>query len=194
MLLPPGEFRSSVTGAWRVARMDPGAMGHFNLTIHGFWNSFRIVVAVLPLYLLAFYLLHLSVSEWTGKEPRSLLPFLATYTTIMVAHLALFALLMVPVTMLLKIQHRYISFIILWNWSSVLILAVLIPEAVLAWLGLLSGPLLGLAELLIRAALIMYSVLIARAGLEIPVFTALAIALLEQVVAGGLTFLVRGWI
>ena len=192
MILAPGELRASLTGAWRIARMDPQAMQHFNLTVEGFWASFRIAVATIPLHLLTLYMRRQAASD--GAEPENALSFLLAYTLLSLIHLVLFPLAMVLFTIWLKLQDRLVAFIIAWNWASVLFLGLLVPEAILAWFGILPDGLIGLIELLMLAAVIMYAVLVARAGLECAILTALGIAVVEQVLALGVAFFFRPWL
>ncbi|MDP6564246.1 MAG: hypothetical protein QF578_05420 [Alphaproteobacteria bacterium] len=123
------EMFRSVYGAWRIACFDPAAMSHFNLSIDGFWRSFAAMGVVVPFYLI-FILL--TFGEGPAPEP---LPALEWYVVVKLLAFTLswlaFPLVMVPVSRLLDLTSTYVSYIIAWNWSSVLEMAVVLPAVFL---------------------------------------------------------------
>ena len=42
------EVIRSIYGAWRLPWLDRSGMGHFNLSVDGFWRSFFAAVLVAP--------------------------------------------------------------------------------------------------------------------------------------------------
>ena len=69
-----------IYGAWRLARLDPGAMTHFDRTVEGFWNSFFAAVIVAPGYALII-LFDLAQVEVEAGALRIFLVQLLAYTT-----------------------------------------------------------------------------------------------------------------
>ena len=44
--------RIRLTGAWRLARLDPGGLRYFEATPEGFWQSFQAAIIAAPIYAL----------------------------------------------------------------------------------------------------------------------------------------------
>ena len=52
-MLDRDEIARSLTGAWHLFLDRPDAMRYFDLSIEGFWRSFRAIVLLLPAYILS---------------------------------------------------------------------------------------------------------------------------------------------
>ena len=50
-MLERDEIARSLTGAWELFLDRPDAMRRFDISMTGFWRSFRAIVLVLPAYL-----------------------------------------------------------------------------------------------------------------------------------------------
>ncbi len=127
------EITRSLHGAWRIARMDPDALKHFDLTIDGFWRSFAAVLVVAPFYVVFLIFNH-------GNQPGLELPtgpavsiefFVAVKLVAYIASWLAFPLVMVPISRMLDLSQTYVPYIIVWNWSNVLVMAVILPTVLM---------------------------------------------------------------
>ena len=175
------EFTRSIHGAWRIARMDPDALNYFNLTIDGFWRSFMALLIVAPFYVVFLVLNH-------GNQPGLELPtgpFVSTEYYVGVKLIAftigwlMFPLLMVPLSRLLDLSQNYVQYIIVYNWSNVLVMAVILP---MVWLFPPASPAGESAKLILMAAqitMLFYGYLVARIGLQCKTLTAIGIVVFD---------------
>ena len=107
-----GEIQSSIRGAWRLVRRDPGGMTDFNLSVTGFWRSFIAAIIVLPLYLpfnvIEARRLEHAVGSHVGRE---MIGFVAMWVVV--------PLVMLGLTVLLQRSARFAAMVIASNWVSV---------------------------------------------------------------------------
>ncbi len=179
------EITRSLNGAWRIARMDPNALDYFDLTIEGFWRSFTALLVVAP-----FYVLFLIVNY--DNQPGLQLPtgpevsaefYVAVKLVAYFLGWMAFPLIMMPISRLLDLSQTYVQFIIVWNWSNVLIMAVILPTVLLFPPAAPGGQ---AGKLVLMAAQIttwFYGYLVARAGLQCKILTAVGVVVLDLLVS-----------
>lgn len=175
------EVTRSIHGAWRIARMDPDAPNYFDLSINGFWRSFMAVLVVAP-----FYLLFLIVNY--GNQPGLVLPtgpVVSTeyYVTIKLITYVLgwlvFPLIMVPISRLLDLSQNYVRYVIVWNWSNVLVMAVILPTVLMFPPAADAGHSAKLVLMAAQITMLFYGYLVVRAGLGSKALTAVGIVVLD---------------
>ncbi len=171
------EVTRSIHGAWRIARLDPDALAYFNVTADGFWRSFSALILVIPVYIGFLILSH---SHQPGLElptgPGTSVEWFVTVKLVsFVASWLIFPLVMVAISRLLDLTQTYAQYIIVWNWASVLEMAVFLPAVMLFLSGALPGQ--GAAMILMAAYITMlfYGYLVARIGLLCKPVTAVGI-------------------
>lgn len=170
------EILRSIRGAVRIALLDPDAPAWFNLSIEGFWRSFLAPALLAPFYLAL-------ILRDVGEAPEGVDPGALTFARIVayVAGWAAFPLLMIPIARLLQLGGAYVSYIIMWNWSSVPQAAIMIPAtAALGALGERAG---GMVFMFALVTVLFYSYLVARAGLRCPPLTAAGVVTLDLVLS-----------
>lgn len=178
---PPEEIRRSLYGALRIAILDPDALSHFNLTEDGFWRSF---FAMAPSVLLYALLNALPVGELPmDEEGPSLLFTVPAHAVLYLVIWVAYLLAMIPVTRLLRLSHRYVGFVVVWNWASLAQIMVLAGAALLA---VAFGGSLAAVVLAAWLALLVYGFLVAWAGLQCDPLTAIGVIAFET--AFGLLF------
>ena len=121
------ETAFALSGALRLARMDPGGLGHFDTSIAGFWRSFYAAVVVAPAYvlLIAFD----AALRPVGAGPmRWVLVDGIAY----VIEWTAYPLAMVTIARWLARSDNYIRYIVAHNWANVLGVALFLPVAALA--------------------------------------------------------------
>ncbi|OSQ37008.1 hypothetical protein [Thalassospira mesophila] len=176
------ETLRALYGTWRIAHGDARGAGYFTFTQQGFWRSFIAAALVFP----AFALL-----RWhdLGSAPDNFPAgrYLTIETIAYVIKWVAFPLIMHNVVTLLERPSRYIPFITVYNWSSVLQMAVYLLALLLgaAFPGLGAG---GFA-LVAVIAMMVYSGYIVVLMLAVPLFTAIAIVLLDFLLSMTITII-----
>ncbi|MDE0728291.1 MAG: hypothetical protein OSB82_17735 [Alphaproteobacteria bacterium] len=177
----PLEVTRSIHGAWRIARMDPDALNYFELSIDGFWRSFVALLVVAPFYIMFLILNH-------GSQPGLELPtgpvvstefYVAVKLIAYIIGWLIFPLVMVPISRLLDLSQSYIPYIIVWNWSNVLVMAVILPTLLLFPPADQTGAAAKMVLMGAQITMLFYGFLVARAGLRCKILTAVGIVVLD---------------
>lgn len=189
------EVARSIFAAWRIARFDAGAMNYFNLTLEGFWRSFFAAGLVLPFYLV---LTGLQFSRFTGITEAeatpsqlalgdvSLMAFVAVDLVNFACAWVAWPLLMVPIAGFFGLSRNYVPYIIATNWASVLQRGLLIAVNVLMLSGVFPQGLVAVLVVIAYVSVLYYDYLIARAGLDCEIATAIGLVALKAVVTIGI--------
>ena len=177
-MLSGQEIVSSIYGAWRILRFDPRALDHFDLTIEGFWRSFFAALLVAPAYAVSSLIRYTSVpaEETADIDPVA---FIVVRLIGFALAWAAFPVAMIWVSRLLQLGHRYVTYIVVWNWSSVITMAIMLPLAMLLSLGFVPTGLASGVMIFAFGYVLFYAYLVARAGLACGTGTAIAIVVFE---------------
>ena len=175
------EITKSINGAWRIARMDQNALNYFNMSIEGFWRSFLAVLIVVPLYVV---FLVLNLGQLSGMElPTGSATSKELYVAIkLAAHILgwlAFPVVMIPISRLMDLSQSYVPYIIVWNWSNVLVMAVILPAVLLFPPSAQSGQSAKLILMAAQITVLFYGYLVARAGLQCKILTAIGVVMLD---------------
>lgn len=170
------EVQLAVGGALRLAVGDRRGLGFFDVSLDGFWRSFRAAALCYPLYLVLLAL-RISAAHWT----QSGIPTILVVETIAYVILwSAFPLLVMPVTRALGREDRFLAFMVAYNWSQ-------IPPAVLFLLvaldgasGLLPSSSAQLAGFVAIVAALVYEWYIARVALAVTGAQATLIVIIDQ--------------
>ena len=145
-MLSAREAVLAISGAWRLAKLDPQGRYFFNATVQGFWNSFWVAALVFPLHFLDMVL---QWNEHAGDvDPTRF--FSVGIIAYAMGWLA-FPLAMFYITGWIDKQHRFLRFVIASNWTALIVSVVLIPVQLSVSLELVDGALL---SFLLAAALV----------------------------------------
>ena len=109
------EVQLAVGGALRLALGDRRGLGFFDASLDGFWRSFRAAAICYPMYL---FLLATRVTsaQWAAAGwPTVLFVETIAYVIAWVA----FPLLMLHIAHWLGRDHRFLAFMVAYNWSQV---------------------------------------------------------------------------
>lgn len=174
-MITMSEVAAGIYGAFRLARRDPGGLGWFDASPQGYWRSFWAAVVVAP----AFLVLDL-ITGGFGDDfgLRQGVIQVAAYVIDWTA----FPLLMIAVADSLGKWPNYMRYIVAYNWSAVIQMAVLLPTAVLAVLFPAHGTLL-LAQA-VTIVLLVYRAYVAHVALEVGFATAAGVVLMDVLLAG----------
>ncbi len=171
------EISFGVFGAWRLFRLDPKAMTYFDTSVEGFWKSFFAAVLIAPAHAI-IVALNLSEVE-TTIHPVSIvaIEFFSYVITFVAFPLASFY-----VIKNMGRASRFVGYIVAFNWSSVIRMAILLPYSLLAAIGVLPDPMTNLIGLAVTIVVLGYLWFIARTALDTTGFPAVGLVLLSLVI------------
>jgi len=175
------EITKSINGAWRIARMDQNALNYFNISIEGFWRSFIAILIVAPFYLIFLVLNHdqLSTTELSTEAATSKEFYVSMKLIAHILGWLVFPVVMIPISRLMDLSQRYIPYIIVWNWSNVLVMVVILPAVLIFPPSEHSGQSAKLILMAAQITVLFYGYLVARAGLECKTLTAIGVVMLD---------------
>jgi hypothetical protein len=168
----PSETLRALYGTWRLAHGDAKALGFFNFSIDGFWRSFLAAAIVFP----AFALLRWN-DIFDAPDDFPATRYMLVETIAYVLKWVAFPLIMFHIVPMLGRAERYIAFITVYNWASVLQMAVYLAALLLGVLF----PSLGAGGFVFIAviATLVYGIYIAKLTLSVSVATASTIVLAD---------------
>ena len=171
-MIAAGDIIGGVYGAWRLARRDPAGMIWFDSSPSGVWHSFWGPVLVLP----GFLVLQALDGAFDQDIALPLVVQLIAYVMGCVA----FPLALANISDGLNRAHRYPRFIVAYNWSAVIQMALLLPTALLA--HLFPGDATTLVHIGATIVLLVYQAYVAHVALEVPPATAGMLVLLDLMI------------
>lgn len=189
-MLDIAEIKKALEGSFRLAKRDVSGMAYFDQSIDGFWRSFLVVFLMAP-----FYFLYSLQEFQVGQEmfPNEIietlnLTFFAIKTLLLAVDWLLFPVAMIFICRLLQLWPKYIAFIVIYNWTSLFVILVLTPIALLYISGSISAQSAASFNLLIVAPVLYYRWFIARCALQTTAATACLIVAFDLL----LSLLVHG--
>ncbi len=168
-------------GAWRLARLDPAGMLLFDLTIEGFWRSFFAAVVVAPFYFATIAIRF--AAEMEDAADAGLVPYLVVKLGAYGVGWILYPVVMIGVARLMGLSARYVPFIIAYNWSAVIQMAVFFPLALIEAGGIASEGLFAVLAVVVSAAVLFYQWFVARVALQTNGLTAAGLVVLDVALA-----------
>ena len=180
--MPTGqEVLNSIFGAYRLAVLDVSGLGWFTISVPGFWRSFVAALLVaLPFALIVAL----------RFDPDSMA--LGHYWTIELVSYVLgwvvFPVLMVPIAWALSLGANYVPYIIAYNWSAVVQVAIILPVVLLDTSGVVSATLSTFLGLLVTGALFFYQWFIARTALQTSTLLAIIVVVVDLLAGLVVTF------
>lgn len=157
------EVQLAVGGALRLACGDRRGLGFFDVSLDGFWRSFRAAAICYPMYL---FLLSSRVTsaQWAAAGwPTVILVETIAYVIAWVA----FPLLMLHIAHWLGRDHRFLAFMVAYNWSQVPQTVLLTIIGLDAATGLFPPNVVHFAEAIAVIAVLVYEWYIARVALAV---------------------------
>ena len=166
------ETLRALYGTWRLVRGDTQGLGFFNFSIEGFWRSFLTAVIVFP----AFAMLRWN-DIFDAPDDFPAMRYMLVEVIAYVIKWVAFPLIMFQVIPMLGRAERYIAFITVYNWASVLQMGLYLAALMLGVLF----PSLGAGGFVFIAviATLVYGVYIAKLTLSVPIPTASTIVLAD---------------
>lgn len=155
------EVLLSLYGAWRLFLRDPRGIEWLDVSIAGFWKSFFCAVIVLPVYVFWFL-----VRDGDATEAG----FIRTVTVEGIAYViswVAWPLIMAYVAPMMDRDDNYIRYVVAYNWSSGIQVAILLVVLVLEATGLAPRGVVVLFGVLATVIVLLYHWYVLRIGLEI---------------------------
>jgi hypothetical protein len=177
------EVQLAVGGALKLARGDARGLGFFDISIDGFWRSFRAAAICYPIYLILLAL-RVTDAQWADAGIGRII---AVETIAFVISWTAFPLLILPLSRFLGRENRFLAFMVAYNWCQV-------PQTVLFLIigldvatGILPGAAGGFAGLAAAVAVMVYEWYIARVALAVPAPQAVLVVLVDLVFGSALS-------
>ena len=171
------ESARSIYGAYRMARLDAGAVSLFNTTVEGAWRSFFAAVLIAPFFFSLIAMgpridpeLYDPARYWTAE----VIAYVVSWTA--------YPVIMAMITESLGRRERFVSYLVVYNWAAVIQAAVFIPINGLQMTGVLPQDVGSLLWFVAFGALLGYLWFIARTVLSITPVSAMAIVALDVII------------
>ncbi len=178
MTISTRDIAMAVYGSYRLARLDRQGMAFFDGSVEGFWRSFYAALIVAPGF--SFIVMtHLGEAAANVSWPRLLIVEGAAYVIRWVAY----PLAMVYIADMLDRWDRYLGYIVAYNWSSIIQIAVILPVLGLAETGMVPENVGNLLAVIVEAAILFYLWFIARAALAIGAGPAAALVVFDLILS-----------
>lgn len=172
------EASHGLFGAWRLLHLDKTALQHFRTDSTGFWNSFWAAAVVLPA--VALETLLLTVDDSGQPVASGGLHAVLIYLQIFVIAWLLFPLVMAGVTDSINRGERFVLFVVAWNWSNIVRVAIVLPAVVIFAAEGVETPGWGAALYLVaQLATLVYAWAVARIALDVPPLSAVMVVVVE---------------
>ncbi len=176
------EVQLAVGGALRLACGDRRGLGLFDISIDGFWRSFRAALICYPAYLLLLGF-RISGAQWASSGVASIL--IVETIAFVIAWVA-FPLLMLPLTRWLGREDRFLAFMVAYNWSQIPQTVLFVLVGVDGASGLLAPAAAQFAGVLAAAATLVYEWYIARVALTVTRAQAALVVMVDLVLGTAL--------
>tara|TARA_B100000959_G_scaffold44654_1_gene45127 strand:+ start:2325 stop:2900 length:576 start_codon:yes stop_codon:yes gene_type:complete len=177
-MAPLSEIIRSLYGALHLARGDTSGMAFFNATEQGFWRSFTAALLIAPLFALL-----LTIRYHVNEAGVSLLRFTAIETIAYVVSWVAFPLLLYHLTDILGTGHRFIRYIVAYNWASVLQNLLYLPFALLVEAHLVQGAGSTFFGIILLGLVLLYTWFVTRTALEVTNLLAAGLVMIDLVLS-----------
>ncbi len=168
------EMAYALFGAVRLALLDSSGLAFFDRSTAAAIRSFAAALVVLPAYVV------LVLVQPTGDTvTASWSTFVVVEAIAYVCSWTVYALVMDEVSRLMDRSARYPVFLSVYNWSSVVQMAICLPAFGLAQSGLLPPDVGDAVVFAATLAMVAYQWFVTRVALDVPGFTAAGLVLLD---------------
>ena len=166
-----------IYGAFRLARLDKGAMSYFERTPAGFWKSFFAAIIVAPgfVIIIAYELSQVEI------EAGALRIFMVETLAYLLGWIA-FPVIVHQICEVIGKREAYIGYIVAFNWSKVIQMAVFLPAMGLIALGALPGDSGWLLRWMVSITILFYEWFVTRTALAVTAAGAVGFVVLDFVI------------
>ena len=176
----PGEVGRAIDGALALFIGRPAPPGSFDVTAGGFWRSFGAIVLVLPSFAVMLAAeLGMGAAAEVAEGQDEAAWFVASRLVGLAIDWAALPVVLAALAGPLGIGGRYVGFVVVRNWGSVVAAAVYALPALLYNLGLVGESTAILLSLVAFVAVVRFQYAIVRAALATPVPTSIGLVVLD---------------
>jgi hypothetical protein len=118
-MLTADEVSRSLQGSFRLLNRDARGLRDFDVSVAAFWRSFAAFLLTAPALVVGLAGDRLALGYPPEEGLFSAPDIVAHEVLLAVAGWIAFPLAMIAVVRWLRLGHRYVGFIIAWNWSAV---------------------------------------------------------------------------
>jgi hypothetical protein len=191
MIVTADEVNRSFKGTIDLLNSRSEGLKSFDMSERGFWRSFSAIWLTLPAYIISLAIERMRIGAVTKG---ALLDNLWVDAVVALGHVGGYIAL--PLAMIfiargLRLTGRYVPFVIVTNWISVIALLVLSVPAMLLLLGWATPPLAGLFSLAFAVILVRVQWFATKATLGLSSIPALGIVLFGILLNSGVGTLTR---
>lgn len=161
----------SVFGAWRLLHYDRAASYYFDLSLGGLRRSFAAPLAMLPLALLLVVLARVNDEQAEVNLFAEAVGYVAFFV--------LWPLLLVPVARAARLTASYVTYIVAYNWSVVIIMVFMLPAGVAQAAQAEAGGAGDVIYLVLALGSMAYQFMVARLAFQAPAPLAAALVVLD---------------
>ncbi len=158
MALPSrAEIAAAVKGLALLLRGDQRALQYYDLSLDGFWRSFRLPLFCLVCYLILQPMTAAQAEAWGDNR----IGFVLAQATEYLLAWAGFLVAMAVASRSFGLGHRYAVFVVLYNWGQAIVTGASLPVLAVSLAGLLpAGTLTGWST----GILLLWLYIVAQAG------------------------------
>lgn len=178
MIPSKAQIAYGVYGAWRLAHLDKRGLTCFDDSDQGFIRSFFAAVLVLPAYAL-ITIINYRGAVFGVSATHALVIELLSY----VAAWALWPVITYPLCQALDRGRQYFRYIVAYNWSFVIVMAVALPVTLLGYAGVLPGQAGHAANWIVYLGALIYAGVIAKLALDITAGAAVGLVVLDSILS-----------
>ena len=183
----------SLYGAWRLAHFDPEGMAFFDISESGFWRSFQAALVGLPIFVILSVLeKHLRVLAIEIIAPGEVINVQNYYLLQVLDYIVTwpaFALTMIPICRLSRLDERYAALVISYNWARVMTIVILIPPYLLLVVSGGLNILVGLLTFVASVFVLGYQWFVVKTAIGGSKLTAVAIVIIDILLAGIVSYI-----
>jgi hypothetical protein len=172
--------------AWRVITLDSDGLRDFSVTADAFWNSFKAFFIVAPMYLYSS-----QMGARLSQPPVEASPMFASFALLALLWVA-WPWAMITVSHMLGVQRNYVRYVIAYNWTTVYVVAAIIPVLLLRQADLIGAGLAALLSLVVIGWSLFIRWYVARKTLEVDGMVATVLVARPALVAADLALPIGG--
>jgi hypothetical protein len=163
--------------------MDPGGVAYFNISVEGFWRSFFAAVLIAPAYVGLIIVRDIGLSPEVADsgplpETFNFLPEVFTY----IMGWIIWPLAMLIVVRLLNQTQNYVPYIIVYNWASVIQIAILLPVAILTRGGIFPEQAAAIIGIIATLVVLFYLWFVTRTVLQVRDWAAAGVVVMDVLI------------
>ncbi|WP_339713809.1 hypothetical protein [uncultured Sneathiella sp.] len=121
------EITSSLYGAYMLARRNPDALNHFNISTEGFYHSFAAMILAVP-----FFIFENAIDYKSLETETALIPFMLLLCVTLWVSWGAYLAVMAFFERFMGFSDQYSVFVIVYNWAQLALILVWFPLSIIS--------------------------------------------------------------